>query len=59
MIITSVGLDQCRGDLAFLESSNSLTASEVMMEVMCCLPIDNVTCASKPLIRMSVTRPIN
>ena len=35
----------------------SCTASAVMIDVMCCSPIDNVTWAISPLILMPTTRP--
>jgi hypothetical protein len=37
----------------------SRAASAVMMEVMCCPPIESFTCASSPSMRTSTMRPTN
>ena len=56
MIITSVDLISAAAIWPFF-SRSSRTASAVMMEVMCCPPTERVTCASNPLVLMSVMRP--
>jgi len=58
MIITSVDLMRAAAIWPFFRR-NSRTASAVMMEVMYCSPMDRVTWARRPLIFMSVIRPMS
>ena len=58
MIMTSVDLIRAAAICPFFRRI-SRTASAVMIEVMCCSPSVRVTCASRPLILMSVTYPMS
>ena len=57
-IITSVDLISAATVCPFC-SRISRTASAVIIEVMCWPPIDSVICAIKPMVLISVTRPMS